>query len=68
MVESKTDHLFDDLADNHNDMVWKLHLLIESDWDSPTLKEKLRQLVKDNQTIWNEIESEDKCQCGECKK
>jgi hypothetical protein len=48
--------LYNDLTDNSNEVMWKLHLLIESEWDSNTLKQKLEGLVKDNRTIWDEIE------------
>ena len=52
--------LYNDLTDNSNEVLWKLHLLIESEWDSNTLKQKLEWLVKDNQTLWDEIEGLDK--------
>ena len=49
-------NLYDDLIDVQYDIVWKLHLLIESDWDSKTLKEKLHQLVKQNYNLLDEID------------
>ena len=49
--------LYGELVDIQNDIVWKLNILIESDWDSNTVKEKLRQLLKDNDRIRDEIES-----------
>ena len=49
--------LYGELVDIQNDIVWKLNILIEADWDSKTVKEKLRQLLKDNDRIRDEIES-----------
>jgi hypothetical protein len=63
MADFKSRHeedLYNDLTDNSNEVLWKLHLLIESEWDSNTLKQKLEWLVKDNQTLWDEIEGLDK--------
>ena len=63
MADFKSRHeedLYNDLTDNSNEVLWKLHLLIESEWDSNILKQKLEWLVKDNQTLWDEIEGLDK--------
>tara|TARA_R110002020_G_scaffold366372_1_gene578442 strand:+ start:237 stop:437 length:201 start_codon:yes stop_codon:yes gene_type:complete len=49
--------LYGELVDIQNAIVWKLNILIEADWDSKTVKEKLRQLLKDNDRITDEIES-----------
>jgi len=51
------EQLYTDLDDIQCSIVWKLNILIEADWDSNTVKEKLRQLLKDNDRIINEIES-----------
>ena len=59
MTEWKSRHeedLYNELTDNSNEVIWKLHLLIESEWDSNTLKQTLEGLVKDNHTLWDEIE------------
>jgi hypothetical protein len=60
-MTSQTDQLYDELCENQWELVFKVDALIQAEWDSPTLKKQISEIVKHHWRINDEITSvEDK--------